>query len=148
MPCTIIILKMVLSYKYDENLVSETKILKIGSCCFNRIDATKLNMILCIYPCGFSLHYTNVSVGTPATWFLVALDTGSDLFWLPCNCGTTCIRDLKDIGLPRVPFSSRKHILSFFFFFFYNSYFHVCNFFLFFDTEYTPQSIQPKRIFY
>ncbi|KAJ4900199.1 Eukaryotic aspartyl protease family protein [Raphanus sativus] len=48
-----------------------------------------------------SLHYTNVSVGTPATWFLVALDTGSDLFWLPCNCGTTCIRDLKDIGLPR-----------------------------------------------
>ncbi|KAL0738296.1 hypothetical protein Bca4012_014506 [Brassica carinata] len=48
-----------------------------------------------------SLHYANVSVGTPATWFLVALDTGSDLFWLPCNCGTTCIRDLKDIGLPR-----------------------------------------------
>ncbi|CAE6075860.1 unnamed protein product [Arabidopsis arenosa] len=46
-----------------------------------------------------SLHYANVSVGTPATWFLVALDTGSDLFWLPCNCGTTCIRDLEDIGL-------------------------------------------------
>ncbi|KAJ0231239.1 Eukaryotic aspartyl protease family protein [Hirschfeldia incana] len=48
-----------------------------------------------------SLHYANVSVGTPATWFLVALDTGSDLFWLPCNCGATCIRDLEDIGLPR-----------------------------------------------
>uniref|UniRef100_M4D8P7 Peptidase A1 domain-containing protein n=1 Tax=Brassica campestris TaxID=3711 RepID=M4D8P7_BRACM len=48
-----------------------------------------------------SLHYANVSVGTPATWFFVALDTGSDLFWLPCNCGTTCIRDLKDIGLPQ-----------------------------------------------
>ncbi|CAH8287815.1 unnamed protein product [Eruca vesicaria subsp. sativa] len=48
-----------------------------------------------------SLHYANVSVGTPAKWFLVALDTGSDLFWLPCNCGTTCIRDLKDIGLPQ-----------------------------------------------
>ncbi|KAG7565277.1 Xylanase inhibitor C-terminal [Arabidopsis suecica] len=47
---------------------------------------------------GF-LHYANVSVGTPATWFLVALDTGSNLFWLPCNCGSTCIRDLKDIGL-------------------------------------------------
>ncbi|KAJ0253613.1 Eukaryotic aspartyl protease family protein [Hirschfeldia incana] len=45
-----------------------------------------------------SLHYANVSVGTPATWFLVALDTGSDLFWLPCNCGVTCIRDLKDAG--------------------------------------------------
>ncbi|CAN7080858.1 unnamed protein product [Brassica oleracea var. botrytis] len=48
-----------------------------------------------------SLHYANVSVGTPATWFFVALDTGSDLFWLPCNCGTTCIRDVKDIGLPQ-----------------------------------------------
>ncbi|KAL0847724.1 hypothetical protein Bca101_020970 [Brassica carinata] len=47
-----------------------------------------------------SLHYANVSVGTPATWFLVALDTGSDLFWLPCNCGVTCIRDLKDAGFP------------------------------------------------
>ncbi|KAL1199749.1 Aspartyl protease family protein 1 [Cardamine amara subsp. amara] len=46
---------------------------------------------------GF-LHYANISVGTPATWFLVALDTGSDLFWLPCNCGTTCIRDLQDAG--------------------------------------------------
>ncbi|ESQ45381.1 hypothetical protein EUTSA_v10010302mg [Eutrema salsugineum] len=46
-----------------------------------------------------ALHYANVSVGTPATWFLVALDTGSDLFWLPCNCGTTCIHDLKDAGL-------------------------------------------------
>lgn len=60
-------------------------------------------------------------MGTPATWFFVALDTGSDLFWLPCNCGTTCIRDVKDVGLPQVPFSSRKHIL-FFFFFFFNSY--------------------------
>ncbi|XP_010507391.2 PREDICTED: aspartyl protease family protein 1-like, partial [Camelina sativa] len=48
-----------------------------------------------------SLHYANVSVGTPATWFLVALDTGSDLFWLPCNCGSSCIRDLEDIGLPQ-----------------------------------------------
>ncbi|KAF2617036.1 hypothetical protein F2Q68_00041409 [Brassica cretica] len=48
-----------------------------------------------------SLHYANVSVGTPATWFLVALDTGSDLFWLPCNCGVTCISDLKDAGFPQ-----------------------------------------------
>ncbi|XP_010550486.1 PREDICTED: aspartyl protease family protein 1-like [Tarenaya hassleriana] len=47
---------------------------------------------------GF-LHYANVSVGTPATWFLVALDTGSDLFWLPCNCGTTCINNLNDTRL-------------------------------------------------
>ncbi|XP_055827533.1 aspartyl protease family protein 1-like [Solanum dulcamara] len=34
---------------------------------------------------GF-LHYANVTVGTPGLSFLVALDTGSDLFWLPCNC--------------------------------------------------------------
>ncbi|XP_059642364.1 aspartyl protease family protein 1-like [Cornus florida] len=34
---------------------------------------------------GF-LHYTTVSLGTPSTKFLVALDTGSDLFWVPCDC--------------------------------------------------------------
>ncbi|KAG2694123.1 hypothetical protein I3760_08G126800 [Carya illinoinensis] len=34
---------------------------------------------------GF-LHYANVSVGTPSLSFFVALDTGSDLFWLPCDC--------------------------------------------------------------
>ncbi|KAG9442881.1 hypothetical protein H6P81_018735 [Aristolochia fimbriata] len=34
---------------------------------------------------GF-LHYTVVSLGTPNVTFLVALDTGSDLFWVPCDC--------------------------------------------------------------
>ncbi|KAL8472484.1 hypothetical protein ACS0TY_029628 [Phlomoides rotata] len=34
---------------------------------------------------GF-LHYTTVTVGTPGMKFLVALDTGSDLFWVPCHC--------------------------------------------------------------
>ncbi|KAL5225461.1 hypothetical protein ABZP36_012100 [Zizania latifolia] len=33
-----------------------------------------------------SLHYAEVAVGTPNTTFLVALDTGSDLFWVPCDC--------------------------------------------------------------
>ncbi|KAF7809620.1 aspartyl protease family protein 1-like [Senna tora] len=42
---------------------------------------------------GF-LHYANISVGTPSLSFLVALDTGSDLFWLPCNC-TSCVHALK-----------------------------------------------------
>ncbi|KHG06656.1 hypothetical protein F383_03930 [Gossypium arboreum] len=42
---------------------------------------------------GF-LHYANVSIGTPAVSFLVALDTGSDLFWLPCDC-SKCVRGLK-----------------------------------------------------
>ncbi|KAI3451400.1 hypothetical protein Pfo_008065 [Paulownia fortunei] len=34
---------------------------------------------------GF-LHYTTVTLGTPGMKFLVALDTGSDLFWVPCHC--------------------------------------------------------------
>ncbi|KAL3631661.1 hypothetical protein CASFOL_024645 [Castilleja foliolosa] len=42
---------------------------------------------------GF-LHYSVVAVGTPALPFLVALDTGSDLFWLPCDC-TSCVRSIN-----------------------------------------------------
>ncbi|KAH7848268.1 hypothetical protein Vadar_000342 [Vaccinium darrowii] len=40
------------------------------------------------------LYYANVTVGSPGLWFLVALDTGSDLFWLPCDC-TSCIKAVK-----------------------------------------------------
>ena len=44
----------------------------------------------------FSLYYANVSVGTPSVSFLVALDTGSDLFWLPCDCNnSTCETSLQ-----------------------------------------------------
>ncbi|VVB13910.1 unnamed protein product [Arabis nemorensis] len=32
------------------------------------------------------LHYTWIDIGTPSVSFLVALDTGSDLLWIPCNC--------------------------------------------------------------
>ncbi|KAJ8769578.1 hypothetical protein K2173_005181 [Erythroxylum novogranatense] len=32
------------------------------------------------------LHYTWIDIGTPKTSFLVALDAGSDLLWLPCDC--------------------------------------------------------------
>jgi hypothetical protein len=32
------------------------------------------------------LHYAVVALGTPNVTFLVALDTGSDLFWVPCDC--------------------------------------------------------------
>ncbi|KAI3960621.1 hypothetical protein MKX01_003795 [Papaver californicum] len=42
---------------------------------------------------GF-LHYANVSLGTPSLSFLVALDTGSDLFWVPCDCSNNCVRSL------------------------------------------------------
>ncbi|XP_028057142.1 aspartyl protease family protein 1-like isoform X1 [Camellia sinensis] len=40
------------------------------------------------------LFYANVSVGSPSLRFLVALDTGSDLFWLPCDC-IQCVRGLQ-----------------------------------------------------
>lgn len=32
------------------------------------------------------LYYTWIDIGTPGTSFLIALDTGSDMFWLPCDC--------------------------------------------------------------
>ncbi|EEF28342.1 aspartyl protease family protein 1 [Ricinus communis] len=44
---------------------------------------------------GF-LHYANVSIGTPSLSYLVALDTGSDLFWLPCDCTNSgCVQGLQ-----------------------------------------------------
>ncbi|XP_059438586.1 aspartyl protease family protein 1-like isoform X2 [Corylus avellana] len=42
-----------------------------------------------------NLHYAIILVGTPSLSFLVALDTSSDLFWLPCDCKEGgCIRSL------------------------------------------------------
>ncbi|KAI3865956.1 hypothetical protein MKX03_036815 [Papaver bracteatum] len=35
-----------------------------------------------------SLHYATVSLGTPSLLFLVALDTGTNLLWVPCDCAT------------------------------------------------------------
>ncbi|KAG2709241.1 hypothetical protein I3843_05G208500 [Carya illinoinensis] len=32
------------------------------------------------------LHYTWIDIGTPKVSFLVALDAGSDLLWVPCDC--------------------------------------------------------------
>ncbi|KAL0283777.1 UNVERIFIED_CONTAM: Aspartyl protease family protein 1 [Sesamum angustifolium] len=53
---------------------------------------------------GF-LHYAIVAVGTPPLTFLVALDTGSDLFWLPCDC-TNCVRSLNSTSGKEVYLSS------------------------------------------
>uniref|UniRef100_A0A804QJM5 Peptidase A1 domain-containing protein n=1 Tax=Zea mays TaxID=4577 RepID=A0A804QJM5_MAIZE len=63
---------------------------------------------------GF-LHYAVVALGTPNVTFLVALDTGSDLFWVPCDC-INCAplvspnyRDLKfDTYSPQKSSTSRK----------------------------------------
>ncbi|KAH9622047.1 hypothetical protein KSS87_020352 [Heliosperma pusillum] len=32
------------------------------------------------------LHYTWIDIGTPSVSFLVAVDDGSDLLWVPCDC--------------------------------------------------------------
>lgn len=54
-----------------------------------------------------SLHYAVVALGTPNVTFLVALDTGSDLFWVPCDC------------LKCAPFQSPNYgVISSLFFFF------------------------------
>ncbi|XP_043708717.1 aspartyl protease family protein 1-like isoform X1 [Telopea speciosissima] len=63
---------------------------------------------------GF-LHYASVSLGTPGVSFFVALDTGSDLFWVPCNC-SSCAHSLRssngDVNLniysPSASFTSKN----------------------------------------
>ncbi|XP_065857286.1 aspartyl protease family protein 1-like [Euphorbia lathyris] len=52
---------------------------------------------------GF-LHYANISVGTPSLSFLVALDTGSDLFWLPCDC-SSCVHGLESQNGQEIKFN-------------------------------------------
>ncbi|XVF18079.1 hypothetical protein REPUB_Repub10bG0180600 [Reevesia pubescens] len=64
---------------------------------------------------GF-LHYTTVQLGTPGVKFMVALDTGSDLFWVPCDCtkcapteGTTYASDFElSIYKPEGSSTSKK----------------------------------------
>ncbi|KAK9948349.1 hypothetical protein M0R45_003930 [Rubus argutus] len=61
------------------------------------------------------LHYANVSVGTPRTSYLVALDTGSDYLWLPCDC-ISCVKGFNtsegevdfDIYSPNKSTTSKK----------------------------------------
>ncbi|KAM3709857.1 hypothetical protein ACJW31_02G206100 [Castanea mollissima] len=64
---------------------------------------------------GF-LHYTTVQLGTPGVKFMVALDTGSDLFWVPCDCskcasteGTVYTSDFElNIYYPKGSSTSKK----------------------------------------
>lgn len=43
------------------------------------------NFVYLVFPLG-RLHYAWIDIGTPNVSFLVALDTGSDLLWVPCDC--------------------------------------------------------------
>uniref|UniRef100_M8CG06 Uncharacterized protein n=1 Tax=Aegilops tauschii TaxID=37682 RepID=M8CG06_AEGTA len=60
---------------------------------------------------GF-LHYAVVALGTPNVTFLVALDTGSDLFWVPCDCLKCAPLSSPEYGFdvysPRKSSTSRK----------------------------------------
>ncbi|GMH06578.1 hypothetical protein Nepgr_008418 [Nepenthes gracilis] len=40
------------------------------------------------------LYYGTITVGKPGLDFLVALDTGSSLFWLPCDCDS-CVKTVE-----------------------------------------------------
>ncbi|KAF5735916.1 hypothetical protein HS088_TW14G00046 [Tripterygium wilfordii] len=65
---------------------------------FNGNDTYMLNSL------GF-LYYANITLGTPSKWFLVALDTGSDLFWLPCDCNTSCVHGLINSKRQQIAFN-------------------------------------------
>ncbi|ERM94244.1 aspartic proteinase-like protein 1 [Amborella trichopoda] len=64
------------------------------------------------------LHYAWVDIGTPNVSFLVALDTGSDQFWVPCDCIQCAQLSARDYGLDRdlgmyspAESSTSKHLL-------------------------------------
>ncbi|GJN39368.1 hypothetical protein PR202_gb28481 [Eleusine coracana subsp. coracana] len=60
---------------------------------------------------GF-LYYAAVSVGTPNVTFLVALDTGSDLFWVPCDCKQCAPFENNVTGIKFRPYSPRDSTTS------------------------------------
>lgn len=51
------------------------------------------------------LHYSVVELGTPNVSFLVAVDTGSSLLWVPCQCKECAPTDGSYYGLPQLNFS-------------------------------------------
>ncbi|EYU37078.1 hypothetical protein MIMGU_mgv1a019366mg, partial [Erythranthe guttata] len=59
-----------------------------------RLASTASTPILTFYGGNETYHIMSLSHGTPNLEFLVALDTGSNLFWLPCDC-TNCARNFN-----------------------------------------------------
>ncbi|RWW50067.1 hypothetical protein BHE74_00043716, partial [Ensete ventricosum] len=62
------------------------------------------------------LYYTWINIGTPNVSFLVALDAGSDLLWIPCDCiqcaPLASIMQDKDLGLYNPAESRTSRYLS------------------------------------
>ncbi|KAM6564260.1 hypothetical protein CsatB_024258 [Cannabis sativa] len=91
------------SYEYYAALAHRDRLLRGRK--LSEIDAplafSEGNSTFRLSNLGF-LHYTTVKLGTPGMMFMVALDTGSDLFWVPCDCnrcaptdGTTFSSDFQ-----------------------------------------------------
>lgn len=72
---------MILSNLFLEKFVQDdfenTNCAFVPPCLFNYLTYSVSN---------FRLHYTWIDIGTPNVSFLVALDVGSDLLWVPCDC--------------------------------------------------------------
>ncbi|KVH92273.1 Aspartic peptidase [Cynara cardunculus var. scolymus] len=76
------------SVEYYSQLANHDKIFRgrrLSDSGEQRLTFSDGNSSFRISSLGF-LHYTTVSLGTPGQKFMVALDTGSDLFWVPCDC--------------------------------------------------------------
>ncbi|KAL2469187.1 Eukaryotic aspartyl protease family protein [Forsythia ovata] len=86
------------SLDYYAAMAHRDQLIKARRLAVTPADSTHLSFIMGnetyrLSSLGF-LHYAIVTVGNPALTFIVALDTGSDLFWLPCDC-TSCSRSLN-----------------------------------------------------
>ncbi|XP_024032810.1 aspartyl protease family protein 1-like, partial [Morus notabilis] len=76
------------SFEYYAHLADRDRLLrgrKLSELGNSPLAFSDGNSTVRITSLGF-LHYTTVKLGTPGTTFMVALDTGSDLFWVPCDC--------------------------------------------------------------
>ncbi|KAI3882442.1 hypothetical protein MKW92_040425 [Papaver armeniacum] len=86
------------SLEYYAAMVHRDKVFRGRALAESNEDNSKLltfsegNQSFYLPPLGY-LHYAYVTLGIPSLSFLVALDTGSDLFWVPCDC-TSCVRNL------------------------------------------------------
>ncbi|MFS8016672.1 putative nepenthesin [Helianthus anomalus] len=91
------------SLEYYSQLAQHDRVFRgrglLGRSADQRLTFSDGNSSLRIQSLGY-LHYTMVSLGTPGQKFLVALDTGSDLFWVPCECS-------KCASIDNTPYSSK-----------------------------------------